>query len=168
MGLDERITRYLRHVSTGRRLLPQAWGRAQASLAVATLLVISAAFVFSLSVVTRSATPGLAQGPLLLRPASDVTVGAWVSTPLWDKVDEVAPDDATTEITSESDPVSSTFEVKLSGVTDPQSFAGHIVRYRLSKTGTKATTADVSLYQGLTLIRAVCRDAQVFEWPCPA
>ncbi len=54
-----------------------------------------------------------------LRPSSDIETSDWGSTPLWSKLDEVSPDDATTEITStafddDSSPQTYNFEVAMS------------------------------------------------------
>ena len=37
-----------------------------------------------------------------IRPDADIETSGWTSTPLWSKLDEVSPDDASTEITSGS------------------------------------------------------------------
>jgi hypothetical protein len=105
---------------------------------------------FALSL--KGSTPGLAQTSQFARPALDITTGFWTVTPLWNKLAETAPDDATTQIQSGADPVNDTFEVKLSPVTDPATSSGHIVRYRVAQIGTRTATVDASLYQGATLI----------------
>src|SRR3990172_7874252 len=137
------------------KLVGQAYGRAQvvAILVVLGLVVLALALAATFS--PRSPTRGLAQTAQFARPALDIaTAGAWGTAPLWEKLDEVTADDTATEIQSGTDPNNDPFEVQLSSVTDPQSSVGHIVRYRVTKTGTKAATVDVALYQGATLIRA--------------
>jgi len=84
------------------------------------------------------------------RPTSDISVGSWGTSPLWDKVDDVTPDDATTQIQTGANPSNQTAEVKFSAVTDPVSSNGHIARVRAYTT--KSCTLAWSIYQGATLI----------------
>ena len=121
-----------------------------AFVAFASTLAITAALLIGLS----PSSPGLAAGPQPGRPIADITTGGWTVIPLWDKLDEAAPDDAASEVSSSSDPIIDAFEVLLSSVIDPASSIGHIVRYRVAMTGTKATTVDAALYQGATMIAA--------------
>ena len=58
-----------------------------------------------------------------LRPDADIETSDWTATPLWSKLDETSPDDATTEIDSSefSDPdVAQTFDFEIR-LTDPPS-----------------------------------------------
>ena len=48
VGLDERISRYLRHIRRGRQLVPQAWGRTETrSLLLVAFLIIAVAIAWS-------------------------------------------------------------------------------------------------------------------------
>ena len=85
------------------------------------------------------------------RPASDITVGSWTTSPLYASIDEASYDDGD-YITSVKSATAETFEVKLSSVTDPQSGANHTIRIRASASLELGSTADVYLYQGATLI----------------
>lgn len=84
------------------------------------------------------------------RPVADITVGSWTTTPLWDKVDEVTPDDATTVIQTPTGPSNLTAEVRFGSVSDPLQSIGHIARVRAYTTGN--CTLAWSIYQGTTLI----------------
>jgi hypothetical protein len=93
------------------------------------------------------------------RPASDVNnSGLYTTTPLWDKLDEASSDDNTTEILSDNNVSESDgagFEVQLSVVTDPQSSAGHVLRWRAQKqTGGRNLNISCRLYQGSTPLSA--------------
>lgn len=86
--------------------------------------------------------------PAKLRPASDITVGSWVSSAggaLYAVLDETSADDG--------DYVSiagtGTFEVKLASGADPGVGYGHTIRYRLQGDGSKQFT--VRLVQGSTI-----------------
>lgn len=97
-------------------------------------------------------------GQQFARPVTpDISTGGWTPTPIFDEIDDVTPDDGTTEVLSADDPSSDTMEVSLSAVTDPTSSANHVVRFRHQHTTTgggsaPTMTLDVSLYQGTTLI----------------
>src|SRR5512145_99860 len=93
------------------------------------------------------------------RPIADITTGSWSATPLWDKLDELAADDSTTQIQSSNRPSSDTFEVRLSFVTDPLTGSGHIVRIRMY--GNTSHTWSGYLYQGTTLIKTLVSGAAV-------
>lgn len=60
----------------------------------------------------------------VIRPDSDVETSGWTSTPLWSKLDEVSPDDATTEITSQGAisecPTTESFDFEV-GMSNPGS-----------------------------------------------
>ena len=91
------------------------------------------------------------------RPIADVTNVNWTVAPLWEKLDEVVPDDAVTEIDTyiTAVPTLAYFTVKLSPVTDPQSADNHVIRYRAhysSRSGSSSMRGY--LYQGGTLISA--------------
>src|SRR3972149_8486194 len=80
-------------------------------LGLVGLLALALATMFS----ARSPTRGLAQiGAQFARPSVDIATGFWVTVPLWDKLDEATPDEATTEIQSGTDPINDPFEGPLS------------------------------------------------------
>ncbi|MCH8950190.1 MAG: hypothetical protein IIB87_07430, partial [Chloroflexi bacterium] len=144
---------------TQAALIHETWGRAERRSILLVMFVVAAIFVgLTLLLSTGASRTGLAaHGGQHARPASDITTGGWGVTPLWDKLDEITADDATTEIQSSNDPLNDLFEVALSSVTDPLSSIDHTISYRVKMTGTKTATVDASLYQGLTLVAA---DAQ--------
>lgn len=84
------------------------------------------------------------------RPIADISVGGWGNTPLWDKVDEVTPDDGTTQIQTGNQPSNDTCEVRLSAVSDPLIDSAHTLRVRAYTTGAGSIT--YGLYQGATQI----------------
>ena len=94
-------------------------------------------------------------GPIqFARPDSDITVGGWTITPLFQKLDEVTRSDADF-ITSPIDPSSPTndVEIGLSGVTDPATGTGHTLRYTFRFSGAgSGVTLTVQLRQGATII----------------
>ena len=59
-----------------------------------------------------------------IRPDSDVETSDWTATPLWSKLDETSPDDATTQITSTTNitecPTTETFDFEV-GMSNPAS-----------------------------------------------
>lgn len=83
------------------------------------------------------------------RPDSDITIGTWTPTPLYEQIDEVTPSDAD-YIESAKNPANDTSEVGLSNVEDPEVSTGHIVRYRYKKDAAAGTVIDltVKLMQG--------------------
>lgn len=82
-----------------------------------------------------------------LRPSSDITVGAWTPTPLYQQIDEQTASDVDF---IESSSVSYC-EVGLSVGQDPGVSAGHIVRYRYGRSATnRSLTLVVRLMQGTT------------------
>lgn len=91
------------------------------------------------------------------RPTADISPGSWTTTPLYSKLSEANPDDATTQVQSSNRPTNDTFEVRLSSVTDPQSSSGHIVRIRMY--GNTSHTWSAYLYQGATLIKTLVSGA---------
>ncbi len=93
------------------------------------------------------------------RPTADISTGSWTTTPLWDKIDEVSADDATTQAQSSNRPSNDTFEVRLSPVTDPLTGSGHIVRIRMY--GTSGHTWSAYLYKGTTLVKTLVSGAAV-------
>ena len=92
------------------------------------------------------------------RPTSDISTGAWTTTPLFSDIDEAVPDDGTTEVVSESDPSSDVFECALTNtLTDPVSSTGHIYRFTHEMTesgGGAGSTNDLTcaLFQSTTQI----------------
>ena len=87
------------------------------------------------------------------RPDSDLSTGGWTAqgqTNLYECVDEETANDDTDYILAEGD---TTCELGLSDVNDPNSSTGHIIRFRIKSTGSKAPErCQVDLYQGTTLI----------------
>lgn len=86
------------------------------------------------------------------RPSSDVALGGW-SSPSFSRIDEAVADDA--DFTSSpSAPNGAALTVALSPVEDPQSSAGHVVRYRYGKDsgGGAVINLSVALMQGSTVI----------------
>jgi hypothetical protein len=85
-------------------------------------------------------------------PISDVTVGNWITAPLYSKVDESIPDD-NDFISSPDAPVNESCEMKLGSITAPSNKTNHLVRYRFRKVlNTHALNFTVGLYQGATLV----------------
>lgn len=83
----------------------------------------------------------------LIRPASDISSGAWSpssGSDLFAMLDEVVASDADFITTTSA----STAEVKLSTAGDPAVSTGHVIRYRAKGTG----TLTVRLIQGTTTI----------------
>lgn len=91
--------------------------------------------------------------PQFARPIQDISVGGWGVSPLWSKLSEVSPDDATTQVQSAKNPNADTFEVRVGSVLLPVNRQNHIVRVRMMTDGT-GYTAQVDLYQGTTLIQS--------------
>ena len=88
------------------------------------------------------------------RPSTDTTLGSYTdqgggSTSIYTTIDEVAADDAD-YIQSPLAPSSAAYVTKLTSVEDPQSSAGHIVRYRYQKNaaGGAQINLTVELRQG--------------------
>lgn len=90
--------------------------------------------------------------PQFGRPTADVTVGNWGPSPLWQRLAEMVPDDAGSEISSGNNPASDVAEVLLSPLGVPVSTDAHRVRWRAKKTGGKAAYLDVYLFQGAVQI----------------
>ena len=89
------------------------------------------------------------------RPDSDVTLTRFDS-PFWSRVDEVTPDDTTTEQRSEFNTASGAlYELTLSSVTDPVSSSGHILRVRHFSTPTLVSNQIlIELRQGASTVIA--------------
>jgi len=103
-----------------------------------------------------------AKDPQYARPDSDISTGSWTTAPLWQKIDEVTPNDADYIQTAAT--ASSTAKVGLSNVTDPQSSSGHIVRFRARQYNFGYNNMTVALYQGDTLIRSYTTPALTTSW----
>jgi hypothetical protein len=88
------------------------------------------------------------------RPSADISAGGWTATPLHEKLSEVTPDDTTTEITSGNNPTTNGFEVRVTGITDPDDNTGHVVRVRVRKSANAGRTINFTftLVQGSTTI----------------
>lgn len=105
----------------------------------------------------------------LARPDSDVSTGAWATTPLWSDIDEVAADDDTTMVQSADDPSSDIFEVGLTNVTDPVSATSHTYRFRHKHTTTGGGSPPTfnlkcELFQGTTLIATTNVNTSDASW----
>lgn len=88
-----------------------------------------------------------------LRPSSDITIGVWTPTPLYQQIDEITPNDGDS-INAGKNATGATFEVLLTSGNDPNLNTGHIIRIRVSDDKNNATS-DVYLYQGTTLIATI-------------
>jgi len=87
--------------------------------------------------------------PQFARPIADKVEGAWVKstgggTALYTMIDEAVADDADF-IQSELAPANSVCCVDLSDVEDPQSSAGHVIRYRYRKDAAGGATIGVTV-----------------------
>lgn len=89
------------------------------------------------------------------RPVGDYDTGSssWTSTPFWSKLDD--PGDPGDDTVVTSDAVSNgqtTTPIKLeltnSGLTDPLTSTGHILRWRGNTSLTRNADFNISLYQG--------------------
>lgn len=91
------------------------------------------------------------------RPIADAATGSWTTAPLFSKINEVVADDSNF-ITSETlSVVGNTSNADLtltSGIADPISSVGHVIRVRAQDTLTLGTvgTLKAELRQGATLI----------------
>jgi hypothetical protein len=84
----------------------------------------------------------------VIRPTSDITAGAWGVAPLYQKLDEVTPDDGDYVSTTSS----STMEVRYAIPASPEPGSSY-VRYRLRKSDNDATVDyTVTLLDGATQI----------------
>lgn len=140
--------------------------------------VVKTFFVFVLVTSLLALWPAVVYAAQFERPDSDVTLDAWGdpttncasnsnTANVWDEMDEVTADDATTCAQSGNNPTSPTqdFEVSLSNITDPQSSTGHIIRFRARKVGTTKTMTLVgALYQGTTRIAATAALTLTQTW----
>jgi FG-GAP-like repeat len=105
--------------------------------------------LYSVQVSTLESDPAQ---PQFARPDADVSVGNWVTAPLWSKIDEVIPVDTD----SARGPVgaSGTSEIGLSDLTDPGPSGLMRVRYRFSKDSAGGQPVDLTLelVQGASVI----------------
>lgn len=89
--------------------------------------------------------------PQFARPTTDVSDGLWTDqsggSSLFAAIDEPTASN-TDYIQSASSPSNDVAEIALSSVVDPQVATGHVVRYRIGKTGTNPIDLTVSLRQG--------------------
>ena len=90
--------------------------------------------------------------PVLPRaaPVADASAGAWVQTPLWQKVDETIPD-SSDYITGINTAVS---ELTLADLSDPNTNVGHVVRYAYRRQDAASATLLVELLQGAATVIA--------------
>jgi len=113
------------------------------------------------SVLFSGAAPTLLQFQTA-RPASDVTVGAWVpstGSDLYAMIDEPNVDDADHIYTAFNAAES---EVALSALQDPLSSTGHTLRYRVEGNGSSGIT--VTLLCGSTVIASWTHDPAPSSW----
>ncbi len=88
-----------------------------------------------------------------VRPTSDITVGTWITAPLWSKLDEQVASDADL-IQSALDPVAQACEVRCAAFgADPLRPTDHLVRYRIGKdvTAGKGIDITVALVENVTV-----------------
>lgn len=78
------------------------------------------------------------------RPVSDVAVNNWTVSPLWDKIDEVTPDDATTLISSPANPTAEACTVQYGSMNTAPAGA-YVWRYRYRKNVTSGTGQTINL-----------------------
>ena len=92
-----------------------------------------------------------------LRPNADIETSDWTSTPLNEKLDEVSPDDATTEITADfsgSSEQTKDFEVALSNPIRPTGRETIVLRMRgyvEELVSTSSNSVTIELKQGSTV-----------------
>jgi hypothetical protein len=97
--------------------------------------------------------------PQYARPDEDIGVTVWTTqsggtTGLYLTIDETTPNDSD-YVRSETDPVTSTYEVGLSPVTDPSVQGGHQWSYRYRKTGSVQVDLKVRLQAADTVIKTI-------------
>ena len=87
------------------------------------------------------------------RPTSDLSVGLWSTTPLFDKIDEPTASDVDL-IVSATNPANDTCECLMNAATDPVSSVNHVLSYRYKKSSNAGRQIDlvVRLMQGSTII----------------
>lgn len=92
----------------------------------------------------------------IARPSADITVGSYTTAPLFSKLNETTPNDAT-YILSPGSPASAMCEVRLDSLTDPGVDNNHIISYRIRNNALGLLDEEevqVRLMQGATLIAA--------------
>ncbi len=86
------------------------------------------------------------------RPDADQAANSWVTAPLWSKVEEGSPGDATV-ITSNAvgnNVNTSNGDLRCDDVTDPASDSGHIIRAKMRHTESgRNMTGNVELWEGV-------------------
>lgn len=106
--------------------------------------------------------------PQFARPTTDITDGGWTTdtggTALAAAIDETVASDAD-YIQSSADPSGDIVRVKLGSLTDPASSTGHVVRYRIDKSGTGMLDLTVRLVQGVSTVIAEWTHANVAAGP---
>jgi hypothetical protein len=85
----------------------------------------------------------------LIRPVSDVSTGTFTTTPLYSKINESTPDDASKVKSGPG--TTDSFEVRFADMSAPSSQTDHIIRYRL-RDPSGVVTFTISLVQGSTII----------------
>lgn len=90
------------------------------------------------------------------RPDQDLNVGPWNTAPLYSKINEVIPNDATDYIYDSTNSVIwQATNMSLSGITAPTRKDGHVLKYRFRVTGFAAFSNPdfrIRLFQGDNLI----------------
>ncbi len=102
-------------------------------------------------------------GAAYARPDSDILVDEYIPKPsspttLWDKLDEVSPNDSTDFVFTIETPTSGTarFRVGLTNVTDPVVHTGHVIKVRTREFDLGGSPSQVvELRQGSTLIKSL-------------
>lgn len=103
------------------------------------------------------------------RPSSDQSIGNWedeggATTDLYQSIDEETASDSD-YIQSEINPSTSSCQVTLQNLTDPESSSGHIVRYRYRKDNDNSTIdITVRLKQGGTTIASQTHNGVSTTW----
>src|SRR6185295_9971645 len=87
-----------------------------------------------------------------LRPIADIAT-EWETVPLWSKIDESSPDDSDVISTPAAQDFY-TASVRLSSAPDPQTWLGHVVRFRASFTGAPSNLIVTLLQDGSPLMGA--------------
>jgi hypothetical protein len=88
-----------------------------------------------------------------LRPSSDLSVGEWTAAPLWEKIDEIPPDNA--DFILGSDGAICEIDLGAGALTDPQTAKGHALRYRVRRLNADASgSLLVELLQGTSTVIA--------------
>lgn len=92
------------------------------------------------------------------RPDADDAIGVWLnegnSTPLWNRIDEVIPNDVDLIHSDVSPAAFEVCDISMSSISDPNISTGHILRWRYRKSiaGGRTIRINLKLRQGTTVI----------------